>query len=120
MLPTKSLLRHESFLAVLLVVALAVLSFQSDKFFTVSNLLNQGRLMTEIGLIALAMTFVIATGGIDLSVGSILGLTAILTGVFWKNVGLAFAAGGLRRRRRSAPFAASSMASSLRVSRCRR
>lgn len=87
MLP-RSLLRHESFLAVLLVAALVVLSFQSDKFFTVSNLLNQGRLMTEIGLVALAMTFVIATGGIDLSVGSILGLTAILTGVFWKNVGL--------------------------------
>jgi rhamnose transport system permease protein len=34
------------------------------------------------------MTFVIATGGIDLSVGSILGLVAILTGVFWQNVGL--------------------------------
>jgi rhamnose transport system permease protein len=85
----KSLIRHETFLALLLVAALVVLSFQSDRFFTVSNLLNQGRLMTEIGLIAIAMTFVIATGGIDLSVGSILGLVAILTGVFWQNVGLA-------------------------------
>ncbi|MCG7507167.1 ABC transporter permease [Mesorhizobium retamae] len=84
----KSLLRHETFLALLLVVVLIVLSFQSDRFFTVSNLLNQGRLMTEIGLIAIAMTFVIATGGIDLSVGSILGLTAILTGVFWQNIGM--------------------------------
>ena len=35
---------------------LIVLSFQSDRFFTVSNLLNQGRLMTETGLIAIAMT----------------------------------------------------------------
>ena len=34
--------------------------------------------MSEVGLVALAMTFVIVTGGIDLSVGSILGLTAIL------------------------------------------
>jgi rhamnose transport system permease protein len=84
----KSLLRHETFLALLLVAVLIVLSFQSDKFFTVSNLLNQGRLMTETGLIAIAMTFIIATGGIDLSVGSILGLTAILTGVFWQNLGL--------------------------------
>lgn len=84
----RSLIRHETFLALLLVVVLIVLSFQSDRFFTVSNLLNQGRLMTEIGLIAIAMTFVIATGGIDLSVGSILGLTAILTGVFWQNVGM--------------------------------
>ena len=84
----KSLIRHETFLALLLVAVLVVLSFQSDRFFTVSNLLNQGRLMTETGLIAIAMTFVIATGGIDLSVGSILGLVAILTGVFWHNVGM--------------------------------
>lgn len=79
---------HETFLALLLVAVLIVLSFQSDKFLTVSNLLNQGRLMTEVGLIAITMTFVIATGGIDLSVGSILGLVAILTGVFWHNLGL--------------------------------
>ncbi|MFC3724009.1 ABC transporter permease [Neoaquamicrobium sediminum] len=84
----RALIRHETFLALLLVLVLIVLSFQSDRFFTVSNLLNQGRLMTEIGLIAIAMTFVIATGGIDLSVGSILGLVAILLGVFWQNVGL--------------------------------
>ena len=82
------LLRHETILAVLTVIALAVLALQSDKFFTADNLLNQGRLMSEVGLVALAMTFVIVTGGIDLSVGSILGLTAILLGVFWKNVGL--------------------------------
>jgi rhamnose transport system permease protein len=82
------LLRHETILAVLTVIALAVLASMSDKFFTVENLLNQGRLMAEVGLVALAMTFVIVTGGIDLSVGSILGLTAILLGVFWKNLGL--------------------------------
>ena len=44
--------------------------------------------MTEVGLIAVIMTFVIVTGGIDLSVGSILGMSAILLGVFWKNLGL--------------------------------
>jgi rhamnose transport system permease protein len=84
----RALIRHETFLVLLLALVLIVLSWQSDRFFTVSNLLNQGRLMTEIGLIAIAMTFVIATGGIDLSVGSILGLVAILLGVFWQNVGL--------------------------------
>ena len=82
------LLRHETILAVLTAIALAVLASLSDKFFTPENLLNQGRLMAEVGLVALAMTFVIVTGGIDLSVGSILGLTAILLGVFWKNLGL--------------------------------
>ena len=78
----RSLLRHETILAILLVIVLAALATQSDRFFTTANLLNQGRLMAEVGLVALAMTFVIVTGGIDLSVGSILGLTAILLGVF--------------------------------------
>ena len=82
------LFRHETILAVLTIIAMIVLASLSDKFFTADNLLNQGRLMAEVGLISLAMTFVIVTGGIDLSVGSILGLTAILLGVFWKNVGL--------------------------------
>ena len=82
------LFRHETILAVLTVIALFVLSMLSDKFFTVDNLLNQGRLMSEVGLVALAMTFVIVTGGIDLSVGAILGLTAILFGIFWQSLGL--------------------------------
>jgi rhamnose transport system permease protein len=82
------LFRHETILAVLTLIALFVLSMLSDKFFTVDNLLNQGRLMSEVGLVALAMTFVIVTGGIDLSVGSILGLTAILFGIFWQGLGL--------------------------------
>jgi rhamnose transport system permease protein len=85
---SRYLLRHEAILAVLLVLALAVLAMQSDRFFTVDNLLNQGRLMAEVGLVALAMTFVIVSAGIDLSVGSILGLVAILLGVFWQNLGI--------------------------------
>lgn len=83
-----ALLRHETVLALLVIIALATLASLSDRFFTAENLLNQGRLMAEVGLVALGMTFVIVTGGIDLSVGSILGLTAILFGVFWHNVGL--------------------------------
>ncbi|WP_119387823.1 ABC transporter permease [Taklimakanibacter lacteus] len=82
------LLRHETILGVLLILALIALAWQSDRFFTADNLLNQGRLMAEVGLVALAMTFVIVTGGIDLSVGSILGLVAILLGVFWQNMGI--------------------------------
>jgi rhamnose transport system permease protein len=87
-LSLRSLIRHETILAILVVIVFFALARQSDRFFTVDNLLNQGRLMTEVGLVALVMTFVILTGGIDLSVGSILGLSAILTGVFWQNAGL--------------------------------
>ncbi|WP_061934430.1 ABC transporter permease [Aureimonas sp. AU22] len=84
----RSLLRHEAILALILALALAVLAIDNERFFTAANLLNQGRLLTEVGLIAVVMTFVIVTGGIDLSVGSILGLCAILIGVFWKTLGL--------------------------------
>lgn len=95
-MPLRHLLRHETILALVAVVLLFLLAFQSSQFFTGANLLNQGRLMTEVGLVAVIMTFVIITGGIDLSVGSILGLTAILTGVFWQNLGLPLmAAAGL-------------------------
>jgi rhamnose transport system permease protein len=80
--------RHETVLAVILAVALIGLGYLNDQFLTLDNLLNQGRLMTEIGLIALPMTFVIITGGIDLSVGAIVGLCAILLGYSWKNLGL--------------------------------
>jgi rhamnose transport system permease protein len=82
------ILRHETVLAALLAAALVVLAGQSSHFLTADNLLNQGRLMSEVGLVALPMTFVIVTGGIDLSVGSIFGLAAILLGVFWHNLGL--------------------------------
>lgn len=84
----RSFLRHETILLLLLVVALVVLAQQSDRFFTTDNLLNQARLMAEVGLLALPMTFVIVTGGIDLSVGSIFGLAAILLGVFWQGLGV--------------------------------
>jgi rhamnose transport system permease protein len=75
---------QELVLLVALAVALATLAVLTDRFMTVSNLLNQGRLMTEVALVALPMTFIIITGGIDLSVGSIMGLTAILLGIFWQ------------------------------------
>ena len=111
--------RHETLLAIILVVALIGLGASNDRFLTVDNLLNQGRLMTEIGLIALPMTFVIITGGIDLSVGAIVGLCAIMLGYSWKNFGfplplaIVFALA-------SAASPASSTASSLPGSRCRR
>lgn len=82
------MVRHEAVLFIILVIALIVLANLTDKFFTTDNLLNQGRLMAEVALVALPMTFIIVTGGIDLSVGSTLGMSAIVLGVVWKNLGL--------------------------------
>jgi rhamnose transport system permease protein len=81
------LMRHEILLGAILIVALAILGALNERFLTIDNLLNQGRLMTEVGLIALPMTFIIISGGIDLSVGSIVGLCAILLGYSWKTFG---------------------------------
>ena len=80
-------IRHEMVLAAILIVAIALLGVLSDKFLTADNVLNQGRLMTEVALVALPMTFIIITGGIDLSVGSVMGLAAIMLGYSWKNFG---------------------------------
>jgi rhamnose transport system permease protein len=84
----RGLVRHETVLFLVLVVALVVLAALSDRFLTADNLLNQGRLMAEVGLVALPMTLIIITGGIDLSVGSMMGLCAIMLGYGWKNLGL--------------------------------
>lgn len=78
---------REGILLIILVVGLLLLSTQTDKFLTRENILNQGRFMAEVGLVALPMTFIIITGGIDLSVGSILGLSAVVLGYTWQNLG---------------------------------
>src|SRR5690625_2047554 len=62
-----------------LVVFIIILAFVSDNFFTVNNMLNLLRQVSINGLIAFGMTFVILTGGIDLSVGSMLALGSALT-----------------------------------------
>ena len=80
--------RQETILLFILIIGVALLSLLSDVFLTQENLLNQGRQATEIALIALPMTLIIITGGIDLSVGSIAGLTAIMLGVAWNSWGL--------------------------------
>ena len=82
------LLRQETILFFILVIGVLLMSTLSDVFLTPENLLNQGRLATEIALLALPMTLIIITGGIDLSVGSTLGLAAIMLGVAWHNWGL--------------------------------
>ncbi|HEX4768263.1 MAG TPA: ABC transporter permease [Lichenihabitans sp.] len=60
---------------VLLVVAA---TFLSPRFLTVPNLLNVLRQVSIVGILAIGMTFVILTRGIDLSVGSILGIAVVL------------------------------------------
>ncbi len=81
------LISQEGVLFAIMLASVLILATRTDKFLTVDNLLQQGRFMTEVGLIAIPMTYIIITGGIDLSVGSILGLTAIVLGWTWQELG---------------------------------
>lgn len=56
-------------------------SFSSPYFFTLDNFLTIGLQTAVIGIIAIGMTYVIITGGIDLSVGSILAFSGMITGL---------------------------------------
>ena len=57
-----------------------VLSILSPHFLTPNNLLNVLDQSVVVGIVAIGMTFVILIGGIDLSVGSVAGLTGVLLG----------------------------------------
>jgi rhamnose transport system permease protein len=58
------------------------------RFSTLNNSFDILRHSVEIGLLAVAMTPVILAGGIDLSVGSLLGLCAIFMGKLWRDAGV--------------------------------
>jgi ribose transport system permease protein len=76
------LISHQAFwILVAAVLACVVMSMTSDAFTTKQNLFNITRNFAFVGIIALGMTTVIITGGIDLSVGSTLCLSAIILGV---------------------------------------
>lgn len=65
-------------IGVALIVLIVLASVLSPYFLQPANLLNVARQVSIIGIIAVGMTFVILTGGIDLSVGSMLGLVAVV------------------------------------------
>ena len=86
--PKALLLRHETILVLLLIAEVIYFSAFGRRFGTADNVTNIVRHSVEIGLLALVMTPIILTGGIDLSVGSILGLCAVLFGKLWRDAGL--------------------------------
>ncbi|MBL8581526.1 MAG: ABC transporter permease [Rhizobiaceae bacterium] len=63
------------------VLACIFLSFATDSFATTKNLYNITRNVTFVAIVALGMTLVIITGGIDLSVGSVLCLCSMVLAV---------------------------------------
>lgn len=69
-------------IALLLLVLVGAIT-AGDRFVNVGNLLVILRLASIIGVISIGMTFVITGGGIDLSVGSVMGLTTVVATLSW-------------------------------------
>jgi simple sugar transport system permease protein len=88
-------------IAAFFVVMAVVFSLITDTFLTEANLLNILRQIAPLMIVAVAMTFVITTAGIDLSVGSVLALVNALAaislqaGVYWPVVVALMLAAGI-------------------------
>lgn len=70
-----------------LIVLIVVFSLASPNFFQFDNIVGILIATTVTGVLSLGVTFVIITGGIDLSIGTVMTLSAVMTGVFisvWK------------------------------------
>ena len=74
----KTLRQFGLLLVVILIVV--VMRFLSPVFLTTKNITNVLRQISMNGILAVGMTFVILTGGIDLSVGSVVAITGVFVG----------------------------------------
>ena len=75
---TLNLMKLRTFIA--LFAVLAFFSFAAPNFLSAENLILMSKHVALNAFLAIGMTFVIVTGGIDLSVGSIVGLCAMVAG----------------------------------------
>ena len=78
---------NEWILLIVLIGECLIFGVTGDNFFTTGNLFEITRLSVEVGLLALMMTPIIITGGIGLSVGSMMGLSAVVMGSLWRDAG---------------------------------
>ncbi len=84
-------MKHKTFLnktisnlgiGIILVALITFMSFATPSFLNTNNIINILLQIATISIIATGMTYVILTGGIDLSVGSIVALSAVCLGTF--------------------------------------
>lgn len=75
---------------VIFAVVIVYLSIATPSFLTFDNVINVIRQSSIVGFIALGMTFVMITAGIDLSVGSVVGLTGVAAATLAPAGGVAF------------------------------
>lgn len=75
-------------LVLVLISEIIVFGLINPRFWNISILLNSFNDFVAIAIIGFFVTFVIITGGIDISGGSIIGLTSVVTGILSQLVGL--------------------------------
>src|SRR5215210_6009099 len=74
-------MRHKQIvLLAALLAEVALFSAIAQNFFTLGNFFEITRLSVELGLLAIALTPVVVSGGIDLSVGWVMGFAAVVFG----------------------------------------
>lgn len=78
-----TLLKGRTF--IVLILLLVFFSFATENFLTVNTVLLVGKHVALYGILAIGMTYVIITGGIDLSVGAIVGLGGMVAGLLIQN-----------------------------------
>lgn len=84
----KARINYQVFLLLTLIVLLFVFNYLTDGIIMKRNVIFRlTENVMEMGIIALAMTLVIATGGIDLSVGYTMALSAIMMGLIYEQTG---------------------------------
>jgi rhamnose transport system substrate-binding protein len=76
------------FLYAAIAAEVAVFAAVAPNFFTLANFFEIARLNAELGLLAVALTPILITGGIDLSVGAVMGLAAVCFGAAWRDLHL--------------------------------
>ncbi len=84
--PLQLLVKYNTLIIFILLIIVSTVI--SSSFFTFKNISNLLRQNAGISIISMGMLFVILTGGIDLSVGSLVALGCVLTGFFLKSMGL--------------------------------
>ena len=83
----RSFVKRLSMIAALLVLALFFTLLTEGSFLTPRNLSNLFRQVAVNGILSVGMTFIILTGGIDLSIGSVMALTGVIAGYSQANWG---------------------------------
>lgn len=80
--------KWELSLVLFLMIEILIFGMINPRFLKINVLMNSANDFVTVAIIALFMSLVIITGGIDISMGSVVGLTSVVMGLLWQELGL--------------------------------